>query len=62
MIVSYMGISIHGTPVGDRLDILDIPADGLNAKRTTMSLPMPAGRFRSVVQVTGSGRLLVRGN
>ena len=50
MIVSYMGIGIHGTPVGNRLDVLDIPADGLSAKRTTVSLPMPAGRFRSVVQ------------
>lgn len=50
MVVSFMGIGIHGTPVGNRLDILDIAADGLSAKRTTASLPMPAGRFRSVVQ------------
>lgn len=50
MVVSYMGIGIHGTPVGNRLDILDISADGLSAKRTIVSLPMPAGRFRSVVQ------------
>lgn len=50
MVVSLMGIGIHGTPVGNRLDVLDISADGLSAKRTTVSLPMPAGRFRSVVQ------------
>jgi glucose/arabinose dehydrogenase len=50
MVVSYMGIGIHGTPVGNRLDVLDISADGLSSKRTTVSLPMPAGRFRAVVQ------------
>ncbi|MGJ7579727.1 PQQ-dependent sugar dehydrogenase [Variovorax sp. RHLX14] len=50
MIVAFTGIGIHGTPVGNRLDLLNISADGLSAKRTTMSLPMPAGRFRSVVQ------------
>lgn len=50
MIVSYMGIGIHGTPVGNRLDVLDISADGLSSKKSTVSLPMPAGRFRSVVQ------------
>lgn len=50
MVVGFMGIGIHGTPVGNRLDVLDIPADGLSAKRTTVSLPMPAGRFRTVVQ------------
>lgn len=50
MVVSFMGIGIHGTPVGNRLDLLQIPASGLSAKRTTMPLPMPTGRFRSVVQ------------
>lgn len=50
MVVAYMGIGIHGTPVGNRLDILDISADGLKAKQTIMPLPMPAGRFRSVAQ------------
>jgi glucose/arabinose dehydrogenase len=50
MVVGFMGIGIHGTPVGNRLDVLSIPADGLSAKRTTVSLPMPAGRFRTVVQ------------
>lgn len=50
MAVSYMGIGIHGTPVGNRIDLLSISKDGLTAKRTVMPLPMPAGRFRSVVQ------------
>ena len=50
MVVAYMGIGIHGTPVGNRLDVLDISADGQSSSRTTVSLPMPAGRFRSVVQ------------
>ena len=50
MVVSFMGIGIHGTAVGNRLDVLDISADGSSATRTTASLPMPAGRFRSVVQ------------
>lgn len=50
MAVSYMGIGIHGTPVGNRIDLLSISKDGATAKRTVMPLPMPAGRFRSVVQ------------
>ncbi len=50
MVVSLMGIGIHGTPVGNRLDVLDIATDGSSAKRSTVALPMPAGRFRSVVQ------------
>jgi glucose/arabinose dehydrogenase len=50
MVVTFMGIGIHGTPVGNRLDVLDIAPDGASAKRSTVSLPMPAGRFRSVVQ------------
>ncbi len=50
MVVGYTGIGIHGTPVGNRLDVLDISPDGLSAQRTIVPLPMPAGRFRSVVQ------------
>lgn len=50
MVVSFMGIGIHGTPVGNRLDVLNIAADGSSATRVTVSLPMPAGRFRSAVQ------------
>lgn len=50
MAVTYLGIGIHGTPVGNRIDLLTIPADGLNAARTSLPLPMPASRFRSAVQ------------
>lgn len=50
MVVTFMGIGIHGTPVGNRLDVLNITPDGASATRTTISLPMPAGRFRSAVQ------------
>jgi aldose sugar dehydrogenase len=50
MIIGLTGIGIHGTPVGNRLDVLDIAANGLSATRTTVNLPMPAARFRSLVQ------------
>lgn len=50
MVVGYGGIGIHGTPVGNRLEILDIAADGKSAVRSKVDLPMPASRFRSVVQ------------
>ena len=50
MLVSLTGIGIHGTPVCNRIDVLAISADGLSATRTTVTLPMPAGRFRSLVQ------------
>ena len=50
MIIGFTGIGIHGTPVGNRLDVLDIKADGSSATRTTVNLPMPAARFRSLVQ------------
>ncbi len=50
LVVGMSGIGIHGTPVGNRLDILDIATDGQSATRTTVTLPMPAARFRSVVQ------------
>ncbi len=50
MLVSFMGIGIHGTPVGNRLDVLNIAADGLSVKKVTVALPMPAGRFRAAVQ------------
>lgn len=50
MVISFMGIGVHGTPVGNRLDVLDIKEDGSSATRTMAAIPMPAGRFRSVVQ------------
>ncbi len=50
MAVTYLGIGIHGTPVGNRIDILDISADGSSSTRTSIPLPMPETRFRSAVQ------------
>ncbi len=50
MVVSFMGIGVHGTPVGNRLDVLAISPDGASATKTMAAIPMPAGRFRSVVQ------------
>lgn len=50
MVISFMGIGVHGTPVGNRIDVLDIAKDGSAATRTMAAIPMPAGRFRSLVQ------------
>jgi aldose sugar dehydrogenase len=44
--VGYAGIGIHGTPTGNRIDILDIPKDGKSAKREELLWPTFAGRFR----------------
>lgn len=44
--VGYAGIGIHGTPTGNRIDILDIPNDGLSAKSEELKWPTFAGRFR----------------
>jgi glucose/arabinose dehydrogenase len=50
MVVGLAGIGVHGTPVGNRIDVLAIADDGSSATRTMANLPMPAGRFRSMVQ------------
>ena len=51
MVVGVMGIGFGGTPIGERIDVLDIAEDGQSVNDVTeMPLPMPAGRFRSVVQ------------
>ena len=50
MVVGYTGIGIHGTPVGNRLDILKISADGQSATAVQASWPTATGRFRSAVQ------------
>lgn len=44
--VGYAGIGIHGTPTGNRIDILDISKDGKTAKREEVQWPTFAGRFR----------------
>jgi glucose/arabinose dehydrogenase len=51
LLIGFMGIGFGGTPVGQRIDILDIAEDGLSVNSVeTMDLPMPEGRFRSLVQ------------
>jgi aldose sugar dehydrogenase len=51
MVVGIMGIGFGGTPVGQRIDVIDLTEDGLDVNDVTeMPLPMPEGRFRSVVQ------------
>ena len=50
MVVGYSGIGIHGTAVGNRLDILKISADGLKATGVKASWPTVTGRFRAVSQ------------
>ena len=44
--VGYAGIGIHGTPTGNRIDILDISKDGMSATREEVLWPTFAGRFR----------------
>ena len=44
--VGYAGIGIHGTPTGNRIDILDVSKDGKSAKREELIWPTFAGRFR----------------
>jgi glucose/arabinose dehydrogenase len=44
--VGYAGIGIHGTPTGNRIDILDISKDGMTASREEVAWPTVAGRFR----------------
>lgn len=51
LVVGIMGIGFGGTPVGMRIDVIDVAKDGQSVNDvTSMSLPMAAGRFRSVVQ------------
>lgn len=50
MVVGYTGIGIHGTTVGNRLDVLKISKDGLTATGAQVSWPTATGRFRSAVQ------------
>lgn len=50
MIVGLMGIGFGGTPVGQRIDIIDIAEDGQSVNDVSeMPLPMGSGRFRSLV-------------
>jgi aldose sugar dehydrogenase len=50
MVVGLMGIGFGGTPVGQRIDIIDIAEDGLSVNDVSeMPIPMESGRFRSLV-------------
>lgn len=51
MVVGFMGIGFGGTPVGQRIDVIDIAEDGMSVNDVTeMPLPMGSGRFRALVQ------------
>ncbi len=51
MAVAFMGIGFGGTPVGNRVDLIDIAEDGKSVHDVTeMPLPMAPARFRALVQ------------
>ncbi|MCP1167715.1 PQQ-dependent sugar dehydrogenase [Limimaricola sp. ASW11-118] len=50
MVVGIMGIGFGGTPIGQRIDVIELDEDMSVVDVTEMTLPMDAGRFRSVVQ------------
>lgn len=51
MVVGVMGIGFGGTPVGQRIDVLDMAEDDKSVNDVMeMPLPMPEGRFRAVAQ------------
>lgn len=50
MVVGIMGIGFGGTPIGQRIDVIQLNDAGDEVVDVTeMTLPMEAGRFRSVV-------------
>lgn len=50
MVVGIMGIGFGGTPLGQRIEVLELSEDGTELLSvTTMTLPMEPGRFRSLV-------------
>jgi len=49
MVVGIMGIGFGGTPIGQRIDVIEFDADKAVVDVTELTLPMDAGRFRSVV-------------
>ncbi|CTQ31734.1 PQQ-dependent sugar dehydrogenase [Jannaschia rubra] len=51
MVVGIMGIGFGGTPIGQRIDVIELSDDGTSVVDVTeMTLPMESGRFRSLVQ------------
>ncbi|MEO1463492.1 MAG: PQQ-dependent sugar dehydrogenase [Pseudomonadota bacterium] len=50
MVVGLMGIGFGGTPLGQRIDVIQLTEDGTEVLDVTeMTLPMELGRFRSLV-------------
>ncbi len=50
MVVGIMGIGFGGTPMGQRIDVIELDDDGTAVVDVTeMTLPMESGRFRSLV-------------
>ena len=50
MVVGIMGIGFGGTPIGQRIAVIQLSEDGTELVDVTeMTLPMEAGRFRSLV-------------
>jgi glucose/arabinose dehydrogenase len=50
MAVGWMGIGFGGTPIGQRIDVFELDDDLQVVDVTEMTLPMDAGRFRTLVQ------------
>lgn len=56
MVVGIMGIGFGGTPLGQRIDVIQLTEDGTEVVDVTeMTLPMEPGRFRSVVSGPDGG-------
>ncbi|QDY70348.1 PQQ-dependent sugar dehydrogenase [Qingshengfaniella alkalisoli] len=50
MVVGIMGIGFGGTPIGQRIDVIQFNDDNTDVEDVTeMTLPMEPGRFRSLV-------------
>lgn len=50
LVVGLMGIGFGGTPLGQRIDVIQMTEDGTEVYDVTeMTLPMEPGRFRSLV-------------
>ncbi|NWN90280.1 PQQ-dependent sugar dehydrogenase [Marinobacter adhaerens] len=50
LVVSFMGIGFGGTPVGQRINVIDLAADGPTVQDITeMPMPMRSARFRGLV-------------
>ncbi|SEP25829.1 Glucose/arabinose dehydrogenase, beta-propeller fold [Salinihabitans flavidus] len=50
MVVGLMGIGFGGTPLGQRIDVIELDEDLSVVDVTEMTLPMQSGRFRALVQ------------